>query len=198
MRRRINITNETTWNTRQLRAFVARCAKEVIDDKMAPWLKTINVSFNSNKSSSWGRKMRDGGRAFSLSSYVSGHAYIKSNRMRIHMPPKGIDYIDKVQLAQVIAHELGHCMGLRHRQMKSTIWNVKDKGRVHYEWASELPLERVPEKVKEKKDKTELGKELVAKRKQKVEALVQKWEKKKVKAESAVKKAETMLKKHKK
>lgn len=165
MRRKIAITNHTHWQTGQLRRFIERVAREVLNDDEKP---TLSVTVVYNRQVSRG--------------YCSGRACIGGAWLKIMLPSQAVDKID---LAHVIAHELGHCHGLTHADMRgSAIWTRSGRHREIYAWASELPLE----KKQPKRKKRLVGAEHAEAGAQKARRKVAEWT-------SYLKRAQTALKK---
>jgi hypothetical protein len=85
-------------------------------------------------------------RISSRGTYIGGYAYYGLPARVTIKVPKNVP-IDKVELAYVIAHELCHTQGLKHKQMKNAIYNRRyaNKHKIdwkqHYLWANDLPLE---------------------------------------------------------
>lgn len=128
--RHIKITNRTHWQTKHLRAFAVRAANQILDDGTKPHL-TIEFSYN-----------RGGTRHDSC----SGRAWIGGSHARVMVPSGSID---KTDLASVIAHELAHCRGVTHAQMRgASLYRRVGNWREHYAWAETLPLEKVSAKPK--------------------------------------------------
>ena len=81
--------------------------------------------------------------------YIGGSAYLgMPPRIKIKIP-KDVP-INKTELGYVISHELCHSQGLRHRQMKNSIYSRRyarkhgEEWEKHYLWANNLPLEIQP------------------------------------------------------
>jgi hypothetical protein len=118
------IKNKTHWRTRDLRRFMLRCMKQ---EGLAR--AEVTVTYN--------RQVRGA---------CSGRAWLHSPYARIMVPSQEIDRAD---LAQTIAHEFGHCMGLTHADMRDDSRYRRVGGwRERYAWANELPLEKVAPKQK--------------------------------------------------
>jgi len=125
MRRRIKITNNTVYQTRHLRAFITRVAKQVLDDDKKHYL---SVTIDHTRG-------RAGG--------SSGRAGINGNWLTVRLS-KDPKYVSKVDFASVIAHELGHVIGLRHHQMHNGWWSRGEFNSKMFSWAEDLPLELQP------------------------------------------------------
>ncbi len=97
-RRRLKLTNNTAWDTNGLRKLMLAAMKE-------KGVTILRVEFD-----------------YSRQGDVCGEAYVSSTWMRIFMPsPKYVEREDfalnKLWLAQVISHEIDHCLGLNHKDM---------------------------------------------------------------------------------
>jgi len=128
----VNIINKTDLKTDQLRQLIKEVAKrELVDLKDA----TFTIVH------------RRGGR-----NGIAGYAYYGLPARVTLKIPKDFT-IDKVELAYVIAHELCHTQGLRHKQMKNAIYSRRyaNKHNIdwkqHYLWANDFPIEREAVKV---------------------------------------------------
>jgi len=122
----MKIVNKTKLQTDQLKCFIREVAKKELIDL---------------KDSVFAVVYRRGGR-----NGIAGYAYYgMPARVTLKIPR---DFqTDKVELAYVVAHELAHSQGLRHKQMKNQIYSRKFANRhgldwrQHYLWADGLPLE---------------------------------------------------------
>ena len=139
----MKLINKTNLRTDHLRVFVNRVAKEeMVELKHA----TFTVIYR---------------RISSRGAYIGGFAcYGLPPRVTIKIP-KDIP-VDKVELAYVMAHEMAHAQGLRHKQMRNSRYSRRysirngEDWKKHYLWANDLPLERKPveEKIKPTPDQT--------------------------------------------
>src|SRR5258708_14719391 len=55
--------------------------------------------------------------------------------------------VDSIQLAHVIAHELGHAKGLRHSDMKNVRYGWVDGWQEYFGWAADYPITAKPQPV---------------------------------------------------
>lgn len=139
----MKLINKTNLRIDQLRKFIREAARrEMVPLRHA----TITVIYR---------------RISCRGTYIGGRAYLgMPPRIKIKIP-KNIP-VDKVELGQVISHELAHAQGLRHKQMKNAIYSRRYANkygtdwRQFYGWANDLPLERKPveEKIKPAPDQT--------------------------------------------
>jgi len=99
----MKVENKTRWDTRDLRKFFLAGLKALGASKD----KTIIVKYN--------RSTRARGEE-----YVSGHAYYPSwynregDEIQLNIPREEFDLFS---LAQVFEHEIGHTLGVRHKDM---------------------------------------------------------------------------------
>lgn len=130
MARKIKIINKTKWQTRHLRAFVVRIARDVMPDERA-----LRVTFYVGRRGNFTRGDHE----------CTGWAYYHSGVSRIGVPTE----VCKLDLAHTIAHELGHNAGFTHAQMKgSPIYTYAPGWQEQYAWAESMPLEKRLEKTK--------------------------------------------------
>ena len=129
-RRRILIKNKTHWRTDHIQTFVRRAAAMILDPHEKRVL-TVTVVYT---------KHNTGG--------SSGCAWLGGSSLTVRLPRR---LPDKIDFAHVIAHELGHCRGLTHRQMRGAgLYCRGEVSRRLYAWAGDLPLERKAPRVKPK------------------------------------------------
>ena len=110
--------------------------------------------------------------------YIGGYAYYGMPPRVTLKIPKDIP-VDKVELAYVIAHELCHSQGLRHKQMKNAVYSrryANKRGldwKQYYQWANELTIEKkaVAVHTNPSKEQIVLGK------REKCQRAMYKWEK---------------------
>jgi hypothetical protein len=173
MARRIIIKNETNWSTRDLRRFVVQCASRHFDKNQLPVLR---VTF---------RRGRHSG------SQCTGNAYLGGTRINIFLSAKThagevTDYRpDKSDLAFTLVHEMGHCLGLNHSDMRgSAKFSQYARGwEGYYSWAKELPLERITIKVKPVLSLTDKAQKKLAH----AQNMIKKWESKLKSAQTRIK-----------
>lgn len=125
----MRIVNKTAWRTDHLRAFISRVA----ETEFEPWRrKRLRVDVD------YRRGLGD----------CRGYAWINSNFFQLRLPREDVDRVD---LALTIAHELAHCRGLDHKDMRGNARYSFTKGRGYrevYAWADGLPLEKRNPKLK--------------------------------------------------
>lgn len=139
----MKLINKTNLKSDQLRIFI----REVARREMVP-LKHAVFTIIYRRISCRG-------------AYIGGVAFLgMPPRIKIKIP-RNIP-IDKVELGYVLAHEMAHSQGLRHKQMRNPIYSrryARKHGkdwRQFYGWANNLPLENKPaeEKIKPTPDQT--------------------------------------------
>jgi hypothetical protein len=124
----MKITNLTNWRTDLLAALIRRVAQDELTPEQ---VKTLHVTVKWHKAN-----------------WIGGYARYNSTSMALKLPRT--DTLDPVEVAAVIAHEMAHCRGLHHRQMKGNRYQYKPGWRDRYRYAAEYPLERKPVTVKRK------------------------------------------------
>lgn len=163
-------TNQTKWDTRDITKLIYRVAQDELDPGQLKKRGHVTIAYQKEGTGKL------------------GHCYYGTPRnplvyMRLNLPRN--TPVDVVQLAKVIAHELGHAKGLKHREMNNTRYGWVDGWRERYAWAVEFPIRENVVPVVSKEDK-------LAKRREqavvKATAKVQEWE-------STVKRSTTLLKK---
>jgi len=121
----VRITNRTHWSTKDIGTLIRRVAQDELNTGQ---LKTARITI----------KYQRGDRG------ALGWCFYGTMRnpcvvMRLMLPRPGSP-LDLVLLAQVIAHELGHAKGIRHRDMKNTRYGYIDGWRERYAWATAFPI----------------------------------------------------------
>jgi hypothetical protein len=131
----MRLVNDTHWHTDQLRALINRVA----DDELSPrQRKILRVHVVYGRCHQW--KL---GHAF------IGTLYSQVLSMKLFLPREQTN-MDRSKLAHVIAHEMAHCSGLRHPDMKSNRYAWVDGWRERYAYALDLPMELVAPVVQSK------------------------------------------------
>jgi hypothetical protein len=139
----MKIVNETRYDTKTLRKIGALCLaefarRERTNKKRA---RSYKIVFKTHKGQGW----------------VGGYAYYNSKWLTVKLPLKydrtRFTFVQSV--ADVIFHEIGHCLGIRHRlnrgRKHDTIESeYEDWIRETFDSSWELPLEE--KKKKEKQD----------------------------------------------
>lgn len=140
----MKIENKTHWKTADLRRIAQRvCREEFPRDRFGDKWRTMRVVVGYNRAGSGGS---------------SGHAYYNSRTAYVNVPSgnvfggrlkedRGAGHVDPVDFAHVVAHEFGHCKGLRHGHMaphmEGTKWGERtDYMRRHFAWAALLPIRK--------------------------------------------------------
>jgi len=158
----VRIANKTHWRTDQIAALIRRVARDELDPGQ---LKDARVTVR------YARGKR-------LGSCTYGTPRRPHVFMTLCFPRKGNECRlawagapMPVLFAKVIAHELAHARGLRHRWMNNNRYGWAEGWKERYAYAKDFPLEPKPEPTKEEK---------LAKRRRgavtKAEAKVAEWE----------------------
>lgn len=125
----MKLRNDTHWDTKHLRAIIARVVADELEPKRRRHL-IVRVKYN---------RQRDRG-------YVSGHCVLGWLRPVIMVPSQTVDRID---LAHTVAHELAHAKGWHHRDFSGqSRYNRVGAWRELYAWAESMPLEKQAPKPK--------------------------------------------------
>jgi len=190
----MRIVNTTCYQTKQLRAIVARVAA---DELTAEQRKRLTLHITPTKQQ----------RA------CTGYAYIKGTRAWVRVPTR-VELTEwlKLDFARVIAHELAHIRGLTgERSMRSSVKygrrlktdEEKARQRALYGWVLGMPMDR---KVAKKKEKLPVVEQAVCETPKperliktereiaKLEKRIKGWQAKKKRAENALKKYARKLK----
>jgi hypothetical protein len=137
---RMKIVNKTKWHTPDLRRIAARVVRAEL-----PTAKYGNRAAHFTLYIGYNR----GGPSGNTS--CSGWAQYRSNSATVNVSSAGVDPVD---FAKVVAHELGHCKGLKHGEMP---WHMGDSTgvrteyqRKYFAWAKAIPVRETPKKVKVK------------------------------------------------
>lgn len=177
---RIEIKNETDWDTRHLRAFAVRAAAMVFAEKEKRG-KTLHVHFKS-------ARLSDLRRAIESFHGCSGVANLYGTWCEIRIP---VENINKVDLAHVLAHEFGHNKGLTHQDMagspiyggRGVVRGGESQQRL-FAWANTLPLAKKTKPVKTPIAPADLASKKLAQ----VQARIKGWERRAKRAATALKK----------
>lgn len=123
----MRLANETNWETRDIARLVRHCAElENVS------LKYARVTVKNRRSNGW-----------KLGHCTYGSLLRPYVRMLLLIPREPV--VNSVQLAAVVAHELGHAKGLRHPEMRNVRYGWVEGWREHYGWAAEYQIAAKPE-----------------------------------------------------
>lgn len=172
---KFKLINKTKFPTRQLRAFVVRaypiavgCAGVRLTDQFERMVPRIRLTLARSNRRGHGRS--------------TGHAYYNSGRAHVGVA----DQPNKRDFARVLAHEFGHCLGLRHDAMSGgPLWGIgmtEEQSVRVYGWADALPLEHKPPKRKP------AGDERRALKLAGIASRLKSWQSKRKRAETAIRK----------
>lgn len=173
------IVNMTRYQTRDLRKFAVRAAREIFPND-ARRRNGLTVTFKTTA-----RRVWLGG--------VRGHATLHGTRSVITLPSPRRSPVSKTDLAWTLVHEFAHNKGESHQAMRDRwYWHQKAGWERHVHWADELPLRLVPPKQKpsvEQKREARLDH---------AKALLAKWTRAQKLAATKVKKYRAAVKRHEK
>lgn len=121
----MKLVNKTALDSRLLRTFIRR----VMEHEMftPAEIAQFKVAFRYRRRSHCREDAHPG-----------GYAYYNSKTFVI-TPVNGV-MPDKRALAKVIAHELAHCQGVKHRRMHTPAYGWVKGWQEHWQWAEALPL----------------------------------------------------------
>jgi hypothetical protein len=165
----VKIVNHTRWQTRDIRAVLARVALTELDGDHN---RRVVVTLKP------GRDRFDYG-------HVSGHAILgqhgyRASHMTLLLPAR---VLDPVSLAATAAHEFAHLRGLTHAQMRGAPRYTYAEGwREVYAWAQAYQVRKIEPKPAPSLDARRQAKL------QKSESMIRLWE-------TRVRRAQTWLKK---
>lgn len=115
----MKVINKTWWNTRDLKRIISRVATQEVDLPRRKFLKA---------------EIRYGHKPFG----VSGYAWLGGNLFVIRVSKVRVD---PIAFARIVAHEIGHCIGLEHHRMRGTKRYARAKGsNEFYAWAREYTI----------------------------------------------------------
>ena len=161
----MRIINKTKWNTKDIVRLIRRVAQDELDTGQ---LRYARIKIKHGKS-----------RRVELPGYggccVYGSMISPNVWMTIELPLKATE-IDSVLVAKIIAHELGHSKGIRHRDMHNVRYGWTPGWREYHAYGLQYPIRLKP--VKTKPDKIDV------------------LQKKRDRAASMVSKYETRIKRH--
>jgi len=157
----MKITNKTDYDTQYLRQLFIACEKHEGTNHKYRKVEILNK--------------KGGG--------VSGRAWIRSRYVNMYLPSynRGMDSANAHSVAQVYIHEVGHNLGLRHKDMASV-------SSIDVSW---LPNESTPLK------KSKIGKpkpSIIEIRARRAQKKLDEWTKKLNRAKNLVKKYRTKVK----
>ena len=130
---KIRIQNDTVWQTKTLRPFIARIAREEF-----PGTKLTNTRRRVTVRISY---TRGGG------GYSSGCAYYHSEEATVSVPHPKHGPFPLIDFCVTVAHEFAHCRGVRHQQM-GLHYRRGEYANQHFAWALQLPEPKPKEKPK--------------------------------------------------
>lgn len=131
----MKLINNTGWRTDQLRALISRVAEDELSSQQR---KILRVTINYQR--------RYTGR---MGSACLGTPFHQQLTITLLLP-RTSESFDRVAYALIIAHEMAHCRGWRHRQMTGNRYDWKPGWQERYAYAYDYPIEQAPavERVK--------------------------------------------------
>lgn len=170
----ITIKNQTRYPTRELRKIIVRAARQV----------DATPGKNKHRLDERGLRYRVevGYTRGGFHGGSSGECYHLGYGACVVRLPRGT--ADPHDFAYVVAHELAHCAGQKHADMRGCPWWTRKRRGRSFAWAWTFVLE---EKAKPKKARPD-GYALAAKRLEESVANLSRWEAKLRRAQTAIKK----------
>lgn len=135
----MRIINQTTWRTDHLRALIKRVAQ---DELSAHQRKILRVTVQYRKAN---------GRRTGYAHIGTPYHQVLTMRLLVPRPPLAFD---KPSYALTIAHEMAHCRGLRHSEMRSSRYHWVEGWQARYAYANDYPMETQAKASVEKPDDT--------------------------------------------
>lgn len=179
----IRITNHTKLRTCDLRRFAVRAVRQVdkLTDGELSEKGVIWIQFHDNSkgySNCWGRAWLGG-----TSCWVNALAPLRRRTTTPAVVDPDWDH-GKIQLATILAHELGHLAGLDHRDMRTSYRELTWNGNFDekFAWAVDLPLGWKVERKKVAVTGLPLAEQKLAH----AEAKVREWESKQKRAKTGI------------
>jgi hypothetical protein len=183
---KVKIINRTELRKIDLRRIAVRAVRQIEDliegSKFDLW-GPLRIEFREaapRGDKCWGRA-HIGGR----SCWVNAYAPFNHYRQRGGRP-RTLDDSDKIELAHIIAHEVAHCAGMEHSDMKECYRELTWGGNwdTKFEWAAAMPLGFIEPRKRVQKT----GLALAEERHARAIAKVKEWESKKRRAAKLEKK----------
>lgn len=131
MKVKVIIKNATRWQTKMLRPFITRIAREEFPGtKISNTRRRVIVNIIYHRGNGGG--------------YCTGYAYYNSSVATIRVPnDQHGNRFPVLDFCHVVGHEFGHCKGLKHSEMGLHYGNSCRRGSYstpHYDWAKALPV----------------------------------------------------------
>lgn len=128
---KVVIVNKTKWQTKLLRPFVVRIAREEFSGtKPSNTRRKVTIEIGYNRGKGQG--------------YCSGWARYHSSYAAVNVPnPAHGKPFPVLDFCHVVGHEFGHCKGIKHADMGLHYGNSCARGGYsgpHYDWAKALPV----------------------------------------------------------
>ena len=123
----MRIINETSYRTDQLRALIVRVAQDELSAHQKKILRVKVVYARAGQ-----RKLGHAFYGTVYSQVLSMTLYLDRDCAHEHLR----------KLALIIAHEMAHCRGMRHREMRGNRYHWVDGWAERYAYAQSFPLEQ--------------------------------------------------------
>lgn len=116
----MKILNKTHWNSEQIKALLYAVARQ--EQLPGDFTRRLHCTIKYRRNGGYG-----------------GSAFYNSHYMKLKMPRTGP--VDSVTVAKIMAHEMAHCQGVKHRQMHGPRYSWEDGWREIWAMANNYTIE---------------------------------------------------------